>query len=461
MNKATLVILIILFFVPSSFTRGQRDHDLARTPPMGWNSFDAFDCRINEEQFKKTVDYMAENLLQYGWNYAVIDYIWWHPDPGGWENPKMRYGHPNIRYANDGKPLDPTTIDEYGRLLPAVERFPSAAGGKGFKPLADYVHSKGMKFGIHIMRGIHRAAYNARLPVKETGFNARDIAEIQDTCKWCNHMYGVDPSEAGAQEYYNSLFELYAFWGIDFVKVDDIAAPVYHKGEIELIRNAIRKCGRPIVLSLSPGEAPLEMADHLISNANMWRISADFWDDWDKLKHNFKLLEEWAPYQKAGAWADADMLPVGRLSNEGRPHGPERISRFTWPEHYTLLSLWSISRSPLMIGADLLNSPDSTLFFLTNPEVIAVNQNSMRNKLLYSNENEIVWIADDPESGGKYIALFNMNDSASTISFDFKSAELKGKVRIRDLWKRADLGIYETSFSICLEPHGAGMYRLE
>jgi len=123
---------------------------------MGWNSFDAYDCRINEAQFKEIVDYMADNLLSSGWEYAVIDYIWWHPHPGDWNNPKRRHGHPDIRYATDGKPLDPTTIDQYGRLFPAVERFPSAGGGKGFKPIADYVHSKGMKFGIHIMRGIHR-----------------------------------------------------------------------------------------------------------------------------------------------------------------------------------------------------------------------------------------------------------------------------------------------------------------
>ncbi len=470
MNTDKIFYFILLLLLLSGCTnnngnKGRSEESssiqVAQKPPMGWNSFDAFDCRINEDQFRKTVDFMANNLLQYGWNYAVIDYIWWHPSPGDWKNPKMRYGHPNIRYASDGMPYDPTTIDEYGRLLPAVERFPSAAGGKGFKVIADYVHDKGMKFGIHIMRGIHRSAYYNRLPVKGTKYSARDIAQIDDTCKWCNHMYGVDSSKPGAQEYYDSLFELYALWGIDFVKVDDISAPVYHRGEIELIRNAIRKCGRPIVLSLSPGEAPLEMADHLTANANMWRISSDFWDDWEKLKYNFKLLEKWAPYQKAGSWPDGDMLPIGRLSIDGRPHGPERNSHFTWPEHYTLLSLWAISRSPLMIGADLLNSSDSTLSFLTNQEVIAVNQNSTGNKSLYTNINESVWFADDPDSGGKYIALFNLKDTVSTVRFDFKSIELQGKVRIRDLWKREDLGYFDSTYSIQLQPHGAGLYKLE
>jgi hypothetical protein len=216
-----------------------------------------------------------------------------------------------------------------------------------------------------------------------------------------------------------------------------------------------------MVISLSPGEAPVEMADHLKTNANMWRISADFWDDWEKLKHNFELLAKWAPYQKAGSWADADMLPIGKLSLEGRPHGPERISRFTWPEHYTLLTLWAISRSPLMIGADLLHASDSTLSFLRNSEVIAVNQNSTGNKPLHSNENESVWMAEDPETGGKFIALFNLKDTVSIISFDFNKLDLQGKIRIRDLWKKEDLGVFDSILSVRLEPHGAGLYRLE
>ena len=430
-------------------------------PPMGWNSFDAYDCRINEAQFREIVDYMAENLLSYGWNYAVIDYIWWHPHPGDWNNPKRRFGHPNIRYAQDGKPLDPTTIDQYGRLLPAVERFPSAADGKGFKPLADYVHGKGMKFGIHIMRGIHRSAFYSDYPIKGTDWSARDIAEPADTCNWCNHMFGVDGSKEGAQDYYDSLFELYAAWEIDFVKVDDILAPEYHKDEIEMIRSAIDKCGRPVVLSLSPGEAPLDMSVHLQEHANMWRISADFWDEWDKLKENFDLLNSWSSSIQSGSWPDADMIPIGRISLGGRPHGPERYSKFTLPEHYTLLSLWMISRSPLMLGAYLPDIPETVLSMIKNPEVIAVNQKSTGNRQLFKENGKIGWIADDPVSGGKYIALFNLNDSAMKVDLNFDSVTMDEKFRVRDLWKREDIGVFEKSFGVVLESHGAGLYRLE
>ena len=264
---------------------------VAPTPPMGWNSFDAYDCRINEEEFKAHVDFMAENLLQYGWEYAVIDYIWWHPEPGNWETPR-RHGHPNIRYNADGSPLHPefTTMDEYGRLMPAINRFPSAAGGKGFKPIADYVHSKGLKFGLHMMRGIHRMAAHQETAILGTDFTAKDIAEPWDTCRWLNQMYGVDPTKEGAQAYYNSLFELYASWEVDYIKADDMMYQNYHKGEIEMIHKAIENCGRPMVLSLSCGEAPLSQAHHLSTHANMWRISGDFWDDWDKIEHNFDLI---------------------------------------------------------------------------------------------------------------------------------------------------------------------------
>jgi len=469
-NIYSIVFLLIVFlFGSGSCSTGKNKNagsddslnTIAPTPPMGWNSFDAFDCRINEAQFRETVDYMAKYLLSYGWNYAVIDYIWWHPHPGDWNNPKRRYGHPNIRYAKDGKPLDPTTIDQNGRLLPAVERFPSAAGGKGFKPIADYVHGKGMKFGIHVMRGIHRAAYYSDYPVKGSKWSAKDIAEPSDTCNWCNHMFGVDGSKEGAQDYYDSLFELYAAWEIDFVKVDDILAPEYHKDEIEMIRSAIDKCRRPIVLSLSPGEAPLDMAVHLRGNANMWRISADFWDEWDKLKENFDLLNSWSSSIQAGSWPDADMIPIGRLSLGGRPHGPERYSNFTLPEHYTLLSLWMISRSPLMLGAYLPDLPENILSMITNPEIIAVNQNSSGNRQLFKENGKVAWIADDPVSGGKYVALFNLNDSVTKVDLEFDSASMDGKFSVRDLWKREDIGVFEKSFGVELEPHSAGIYKLE
>ncbi len=434
---------------------------VAPAPPMGWNSFDAYDCGINEKQFRATVDFMAANLLEYGWNYATIDFIWFNPKLGTPEDIATRKGNPDLRLDPQGVPIDKLAIDSYGRLLPAVERFPSSAGGKGFKPIADYVHSRRMKFGIHIMRGIPRQAYYDNTPIFGTKYRARDIAEPWDTCPWLNNMFGIDASKPGAQEYYDSLFRLYAEWGVDLVKTDDILAPVYHQGEIESIRRAIERCGRPMVLSLSPGEAPLGRADHIRRHANMWRISADFWDNWPALERNFDLLNAWSSWAGPDSWPDADMLPVGHLSLGGKPEPPDRMSRFTWPEHYTLMSLWSIARSPLIIGGDLLTSSEKSLSFLRNREVLAVNQNSANNHQVFK-ENGVAaaWIADVPGTPDKYVALFNLKNEPAKVSFLFEHEMLRGSWRVRDLWSRKDLGAFEKEVGAALDPHGASLYRL-
>jgi len=466
MKKVFMLMIIALIIVINDCQRietGDKSvlNTVAEKPPMGWNSFNSYDCAINEQQFKAVVDWLADNLLEYGWEYAVIDYIWWHPEPGNWDTPR-RYGHPNIRYKQNGAPLYPenTTMDEYGRLLPALERFPSAANGQGFKPIADYVHNKGMKFGIHIMRGIHRVAAYKDTPILDSDYSAKDIAEPWDTCPWCNHMYGVDFTKPGAQQYYNSLFKLYAEWGVDYIKTDDILAPPYHAGEIELIRNAIEQCGRFMVLSLSPGEAPLSRAKHLEKQANMWRISADFWDEWEKLLHEFDLLNSWSSWIKPHRWPDADMLPIGHLSLGGRPHGPDRMSQFTWPEHYTLMTLWCIARSPLMWGGDPMTSSEKSISFLRNSEVLEVNQNSINNRQIYRRDQRAAWIADIPDSDEKYLALFNLVDDTQFVPFNFEYEYMRGKFTVRDLWAGKDLGVFEKEFSIQLEPHGAGLYRL-
>lgn len=434
---------------------------VAPTPPMGWNSYDAYDSRINEAEFRATVDFIADNLKQYGWEYAVIDFLWFNDNPGGWNNPKKRLGHPDIRLADDGTPLDTLCMDEYSRLIPSVKRFPSAANGQGFKPLADYVHSKGLKFGIHIMRGIARQAYYNKTKIMGTSVTADKIAEPFDRCIWCNNMYGVDASKEGAQEYYNSIFKLYAEWGVDFIKADDMMYPPYHKGEIEMMRKAIDNSGRPMVLSLSCGEAPLGEANHLKKNANMWRISADFWDNWEDLYHSFDLLNAWAPHRGVNTWPDADMIPFGRISLQNRPVGNERMSNFTEEECTTLMTLFSIARSPLMIGADLLSTPKEIIEkYFCNPEIIDVNQNSTDNRQVFKNDKYAIWTATDIKSGDKYIALFNLRDKPAKVKFNMELESLRGKYKVRDLWKKKDIGVVEKIIEKQLGAHDAVLYRL-
>jgi hypothetical protein len=374
-------------------------HLWALTPPMGWNSWDCYGPTVVEDEVKANADYMATYLKKYGWEYIVVDIRWYVA------NDKAHgYNEKDPQYA----------MDEYGRFLPAVNRFPSAANGLGFKPLADYVHKKGLKFGIHIMRGIPKVAVEKGLPVLGTNVTAKDIYNKNELCTWLRDMYTVDASKQGAQEYYNSIFKLYASWGVDFVKVDDLSSPFYHKDEIEMIRKAIDLTGRKIVLSTSPGETPIQFASHVQQHANMWRTVGDFWDNWPQLKEHFDVCKRWSPYIMPGAWPDADMLPLGRIGIRAE-RGNNRMSRFTRDEQYTLMNLFVIFRSPLMFGGDLPSNDAFTLSLLTNEKVLYILKNSKNNRELFNNKDLIAWVADDTKSNDKFIALFNAMDRIDII----------------------------------------------
>lgn len=368
-------------------------HQWAATPPMGWNSWDCYGPTVTEAETKANADYMAKYLKASGWQYVVVDIRWY-------------VGNDTAHGYNEKNP--DLNLDEYGRFVPAPNRFPSAAGSRGFKPLADYMHAKGLKFGIHLMRGVPVAAVQRKLPIKGTKLTAADIYTKEGQCQWLHDMYTVVPDRPGAQEYYNSLMELYAGWGVDFVKIDDLSEP-YHTGEIELIRKAIDRTGRQIVLSMSPGETPLAEASHARQHANMWRTVGDFWDSWEQLKEHFEVCARWAPFSSPGAWPDADMLPLGRLGIRAE-RGDDRPTRFTPDEQRTLLTLWSIFRSPLMFGGDLPSNTPATLALLTNPRVLAVNKASAHNRQLFRRGDLVGWVADDPKTGDKFLALFNAQD---------------------------------------------------
>jgi hypothetical protein len=354
-------------------------------------------------------------------------------------------------------------MDEYSRLIPAANRFPSAAGGQGFKPLADYVHSLSLKFGIHIMRGIPRQAVHAATPIMGTSATARDIAHTNSICPWNTDMYGVDASKEGAQAYYDSLFRMYAEWGVDFVKVDDIAASrLYHihKEEIELIRKAIDNCGRPMVLSLSPGPAPLEYASDFIANANMWRMTDDFWDLWPLLHGMFERCEKWAEHVGPGQWPDCDMLPLGHLgirSVDGG--GADRWTRFTKDEQLTMMTLWSIFRSPLMFGGEMRDNDEWTLSLLTNEEVLDMHRRSSSARQVYRDGERVVWTSAG-DNGAIYAALFNAGDEPASVSVSLGQLGAGSPKQARDLWNRKDIGAVTDTLQAELPPHGASLYKL-
>jgi alpha-galactosidase len=364
-------------------------HDWATTPPMGWNSWDCFATTVTEAKARAEADVMAEKLAAHGWQYVVVDIQWYEPGATG-------YGY------HAGARL---TLDGFGRLLPAPNKFPGATGGAGFGPLARYVHARGLKFGIHLMRGIPRQAVEENLPILGTPYHAADIADRVHVCPWNSDMYGIDMSKPGAQAYYDSVFALIASWGVDFVKVDDIARPyLRNEPEVEAVRGAIDRSGRPMVLSLSPGETDIRAAAHVGEHANMWRISDDFWDHWSLLDAQFERLNQWNRWRRPGAWPDADMIPIGTLEMGRR-------TWFTHDEQVTLMTLWCIARSPLMVGADLTKLDAPTLALLDNDEVLQVNQASAHNRQLFRKaDGEIGWVADAPGGHDRFVALFNTRD---------------------------------------------------
>jgi hypothetical protein len=415
---------------------------------MGWNTWDCYGAAITESEFRACADVLAERLLPSGWQYAVVDIQWYDTDPA----------------ENFYPETESIVLDEYGRVVPAPNRFPSADGGKGFGPLADYTHSKGLKFGLHIMQGIPRRAVRDNLPILGTDVRAADIADTSYDCSWCKNNWNVDVSKPGAQEYYDSLIALFAEWGVDYIKVDDLSRP-YNAATIEALRSAIDRCGRRIVLSLSPGPAPLDQAEHVKRHAELWRASHDLWDTWGEddgwagLHAAFELAAAWAPHGGPGHWPDLDMLPLGRISMRGQ-RGPDRQSKLTPDEQRTMMTLWCIARSPLMWGGDPLSLDDATLSLLTNEEVLAVLNGSSGNSQLSRTEDSVVWVADAGD-GGKYVALFNVGDGGTVkIAVELAALGLNGPCRVRDMWAREDLPAAEGALAASVPEHGAALFRV-
>lgn len=416
----------------------------AQTPPMGWNSWDCYGPTVEEHEVKANADYMAENLKEFGWEYIVVDIRWFveNDKAGGYNQTDPRY-----------------VLDEYGRYTPAVNRFPSAKDGVGFKELADYVHSKGLKFGIHIMRGIPTEAVERKLPIKGTkGITADQIYSTELQCRWLRDNYTIVADKEGAQEYYNSIFDLYAEWGVDFIKIDDVSRP-YHQAEIELIRNAMDQSGRPMVLSLSPGKTPFESAEHVKEHANMWRMVDDVWDLWRDIPHLLDVAQDWYPYIQPGTWPDCDMIPLGRISIRGE-RGEDRMSRLTVDEQYTLMSLFTIFRSPLMFGGDLPSNDEFTLSLLTNKEVLRMHRDGTDVEQLFQKDGKVAITSRNSKTEEVYLAIFNINDDdAVDISVNLKDLGFNGDVKVTDLWSGEDVGVFSNDFIQNVRPHASGLYK--
>jgi alpha-galactosidase len=448
---STAVVALIFVMSAGRVAADGNNKMLAQTPPMGWNSWDGYGTTVNEEQVRANAKWFAEHLKPYGWEYIVVDMEWYVTNPTAEGNSKSSL----------------YTLDANGRYMPAVNRFPSAADGKGFKPLADYVHSLGLKFGIHILRGIPKKALEANAPIAGSAFHASDAGDSSETCPWNFDNYGIDATKAGAQAYYDSIAKLYASWGVDAIKVDCISSHPYRGDEIRLISTALAKTGRPIALSLSPGAAPIEKTAEMKKYSQMWRISDDVWDLWHSevaypqgLGDQFANTAKWAGIGEPGHWPDADMLPLGYLG-PAPGWGKPRETRLTHAEQRTLMTMWCMFPSPLMIGGDLTKADDWTTSLLTNREVLAVDQHSKGNHPVVTTEKTIVWIAESGAKDGYYVAVFNLTEAPAEIQYSWIDlGGLTGKEYVlRDVWEHKDLKS-AASLSATLPPHGSLLYKV-
>jgi hypothetical protein len=411
---------------------------------MGWNSYDAWGTSITEDETLANALYMKEHLLAHGWKYVVIDARWY--------DSVSSFDDRNFNKERAGAQL---AADEFGRMIPATNRFPSAANGQGFKPLADQIHTMGLKFGFHMMRGIPQQAVNAKTPIEGSTFTAADAGNTNSRCAWCPDMFGVRNNEAG-QAWYDAMFRLYASWGLDFIKVDDLSVP-YHGDEIAMIRKAIDKCGRPIVFSTSPGATQTSHADDIKSKANMWRISGDFWDRWKDLNHQFDLLGQWQGVGGPGHWPDADMIPFGHIGIKCTIAGADRQTRFTHDEQLTLMSLWSLAPSPLMLGMNLPDNDAWTLSLLTNDEVIAIDQDPLGHTARRMNEMPETWMKE-LANGSFAVGFFNRTGQPLKMNVPWHDLGFSTPPQVRDLWQHKNLGEQE-NFIAELPPHGCVLLR--
>lgn len=422
-------------------------HALTPCPPKGWNSYDSFGCFINEARALANLRVFAERLKPHGYEYFVIDAGWFRRyDLAGREFPG----------ANDPYTVD---FDAYGRPVPTPGFFP-----RGVKPLADACHAAGVKFGIHMMRGIPRAAVTANTPVLGTSYRAQDIAKVTSTCTWCPDNYGVDMTRPGAQAYYDSVIALLAEWGVDFIKYDDII-PV--PSEVDAVVSAIERCPRDIVLSLSPGNGHESDGWDSYFRANMFRTTGDVWDDRNDMRWVFTRWQEFMPMVDRvprGCWLDMDMIPFGELQvwNEGGPHGhilmngvgTRRMCLLNAAQKRSFMAMRALGASPLMMGGNLPATDDESFTLLTHADVLACNNNGVVGKLVAYTDATNTWRTphrSQPNTG--WLGVFSRHETATQqVMLDAETLGLPKATRIFDIWQQKHLGTLSTPLSVTLGP---------
>lgn len=455
MKKIILICICLISVAESSMAMGtMKSKPLALTPPMGWNSFDSYGVYLHEKAAYANLEAMAEKLKTHGYEYFVIDNGWF----GEYA---LQEGtiYPAEKHAHDIR------INEYGHFLPSQVYFPG-----GLKPIADRAHELGLKFGVHLMRGIPRKAIEQNLPILGTKYTARDIANTdpEENCKWCTYCYGVDMTKPGAQEWYDGLIRHIADMGVDMIKYDDI---VPHPDEVAAVAKAIEKTGKPILLSLSPGGSVDPDAIDFFRLANMLRVTNDVWDEQHYIDECFAAWRKWQGKEQPGFWIDMDMIPFGQLQLMSPPSknskkdvmskgdvalagkGVHRQCQLTKPQMETFITMRALAASPLMMGGDLPTLDDFSLMLITDPEMLACNQNGVMGSLMLEKDGLETWKTNKRGADDEgWLGVFNRLDGKTEFVLTPERLGLEStEYSLYDVWRDDKKSFGQT---IQLNPNG-------
>lgn len=427
------ILYLTLLVVSSLFLNNSVSaqlHTKKNAPFLGWNSYNCYGSHINEKYTMENLEAFIEKLKPHGYEYFVLDAGWYqHYELKPLENWPTDGDKKNLSY------------DKYGRLIPSLAYFPN-----GLKTIIDFAHKHRIKFGLHLMRGIPREVVKKNLPIKGTRYSARDIVNMNDTCNWSSLNYGIDMSKSGAQEYYDSVLELLADWGVDFIKYDDI---VHKPKEINAVANAIEKAGRDIVLSISPGDDIDSENYKIYQRVDMIRISRDIWDLQEDIDISFERWEKALPYANNGFWLDLDMIPFGHIRinypmTKNKLHstrGYERMDYFTYTQKKTFITQRAMAASPLFMGGDLNSSPSIVFELITNSDMLSCNQNGITGELVtrisdYSEKVDVWKTPHKTNADEGWIGIFNRKSYSELIRINKEALGLRTGMSytLYDIW---------------------------
>jgi hypothetical protein len=433
MNKQKMIsgaiILMLIAFISTNKADAQQ---AAKTtsPLLGWNSYNCYGTHINEQLTWENLEAFIQKLKPHGYEFFVLDAGWY----------QIYNYKPGQMWPLDGDKRE-LAIDEFGRFVPSKTYFPN-----GFNAIVEHANKHGVKFGLHMMRGIPREAVEKNLPIKGTKYFARDIANVNDICNWSNLMYGIDMSKPGAQEYYNSVLELMASWGVEFVKYDDI---VHKPIEIEAVVSAIKKTGKRIYLSISPGDDIDPAYYSTYQKADMIRISRDVWDLKEDIEISFERWDSLIQYADKGFWLDMDMIPFGhiRVNYPVSKHklqanrGYERMDYFSYAQKKSFITQRAMAASPLFMGGALTTSPNTVFELITDTDMLACNQNGVTGKLVtrvktYASKLDIWQTPNKTKPNEGWIGVFNRNSYMDIVEFSKKELGLNTEMNyaLYDIW---------------------------